>query len=136
MTELTAKSLQLWPESIDISDGEIKSGFGFYSYNLTIAWWDADEKACKDDDIRFMVGAIFGALCKIVRKKFINGEHIVSIRELNVDDIEQRYQEAVKRAGLDFSHYIHTYDSRIKRRKQLLNKRRKRKLMSADQNRK
>ena len=98
--DIISECLQLWPKSVDISDGELKSDNGFYSPNLSTAWWDAEDKTITGSDLDFMVWAIFGVLHKLAREKFIEKKYVVLICELNHDDIMQEYIKAKKEAGM------------------------------------
>ena len=97
IANLISKGLQLWPESIDISDGELRSGGGFFSHNLSAAWSTTEDNVCGDNDLNFMVWAIFRVLHEAARKKFKKKEYTIFLHEISAKIIEQQYHIEIKK---------------------------------------
>lgn len=93
LESLVNDTLKLFPETIDISDGELRSDEGFYFQTLYNAWHSAEDKnGISDNDIDFMIWSVFRLLHRKSRENFINGIYRVSLNEINKEDIINLYQ--------------------------------------------
>ena len=96
---LIKHTLTLFPNHIDISDGEVSSDNGFFSRNLSAVWWGAEDKNGNDyDDVAFMIWAIYGLLHRKSRENYLKGIYTVTLDELSLDSIEKAYRKAVEEA--------------------------------------
>ena len=89
---LIEKSIKLFPEIINFSDGEIRKKNGFFSDALSSAWHNAEEKnAEKDVNIDFMLWSIFGVLHKKCRQLYKQGVYSLNVYELDNTEIYRAY---------------------------------------------
>ncbi len=98
---LINKTLNLFSDVIDISDGELGNDNGFYSRNLSAAWRRAEEKnGVVNNDVAFMIWSIFVLLHTKSRANFCNGVYKVCLNEITCQDIENEYKKVLKEAGI------------------------------------
>ena len=89
---LIEKSLKLFPDTIDFSDGELSGYNGFYSNTLSKAWDRAeDQNISKDENIDFMLWSIYGVLHKKCRCVFEQGVYLINVYELDYTEIYREY---------------------------------------------
>ena len=89
---LIEKSLKLFPDTIDFSDGELRDDNGFYSNTLSKAWDRAeDQNISKDENIDFMLWSIYGVLHKKCRCVFEQGVYLINVYELDYTEIYREY---------------------------------------------
>ena len=98
ISELISKCINLFPETIDISDGDLRGDDGFYSKNLSNAWDDAEKGVVAGSDIDFMIWSIYKILHRLARKKFQNNGYQMLISEVNIEDISQEYIDVINDA--------------------------------------
>ncbi len=92
---LIEKTLRLFPEKIDFSDGELRKDNGFFSENLSAIWHNAEENNANcDENTNCMIWAIFGVLHKKCRHLFNSGIYSLDINELDYNEINTRYIRA------------------------------------------
>ena len=98
---LAEKTLTLFPNVIDISDGELRDDNGFYSKNLSDAWHKAEAKnVITGNDVDFMIWAIFGLLHRKSRENYLKGIHKVTLKEISIESIEEEYKNVIKESNL------------------------------------
>ena len=89
---LIDRSLKLFPNTIDFSDGELMDDNGFYSNTLSKAWNNAEvQNVSKDENVDFMIWSIFGVLHKKCRCLFESGVYSINIIELDYNEIYSEY---------------------------------------------
>ena len=94
---LIETTLALFPDSIDISDGELLSGNGFFSKKLSDAWHCAEDRnGAMGNDVDFMIWAIFRLLHTKSRKNYSKGIYTVTLNEISIDSIENEYNKVIK----------------------------------------
>lgn len=94
-TEALKKSIENWPDSIDISDGEnVCHGGGLFQGLSRI--WDRIEKAAEEEgDIEgLMTWAIFSAFHKASVELFKNGVTKVSKSDLDLNYLHAKFNES------------------------------------------
>ena len=97
--KLIQDTLKLFPEEIDISDGELRNDNGFFSQKLSKAWHSAEDKnAITGNDVDFMIWSVFGLLHKMSRENFSKGIYSVSLNDINHEELKQKYKKALKEA--------------------------------------
>ena len=95
---LIKHTLTLFPDRIDISDGE-ESEQGFWCKNISAAWWGAEDKNGNDyDDVAFMIWAIHRLLVKKSRENYLKGIYTVTLDEISLDSIEKEYHRVIEDA--------------------------------------
>ena len=106
--EIYNKTLQYWPENIDISDGKlIKETNGFYSNNLSITWSKAEELAATNKWTSLMVWVIYKAIHRKATELFPE-KRFISVNSMDIFVIEKSYLEALQEDGYEemLSEYI------------------------------
>ena len=97
--KLIQDTLKLFPEEIDISDGELRNDNGFFSQKLSKAWHSAEDKnAITGNDVDFMIWSVFGLLHKMSRENFSKGICSVSLNDINHEELKQEYKKALQEA--------------------------------------
>ena len=97
--KLIQDTLKLFPEEIDISDGELRNDNGFFSQKLSKAWHSAEDKnAITGNDVDFMIWSVFGLLHKMSRENFSKGIYSVSLNDINHEELKQEYKKALQEA--------------------------------------
>ncbi len=92
---LVSDALKLFPESIDISAGELRGKNGFWSENLADAWHNAEKgNLLNSQELDFMIWSVYGVLHKQSIKNFKEGIMTVTLHELNPDEIRHEYIKA------------------------------------------
>ena len=95
---LIKHTLTLFPDRIDISDGEVREE-GFWCKNLSTAWWEAEDKNGDDgNDVAFMIWAIYGLLHRKSRANYLKGIYTVALDELSWDSIKKEYCRVIEDA--------------------------------------
>ena len=90
--KLIEKTIRLFPEIIDISDGCLEGKKSFFSKRLSDAWHNAEVLSdSESEDVNFMIWAIYCELHKRSIENFKNGIMSVSLSELSDDKISRRY---------------------------------------------
>lgn len=98
---LVDETIKLYPETIDISDGELRSKKGFWSKNLSDAFHKAEDLNVSDStETDFMIWAIYGELHTKSRENFSKGIKSVSVLELNRSKIIKRYIKDCSEANI------------------------------------
>ena len=93
---LIKDTLKLFPGVIDISDGELKNGNGFFSENLSKVWHSAEESTgTTGRDIDFMIWSVFRVLHKMSRENFAKGIYNTFLNDINYEELEREYIEAI-----------------------------------------
>ncbi len=96
---LIQDTLKLFPEEIDISDGELRNDNGFFSQNLSKAWHRAEESTGTTGcDIDFMIWSVFGMLHNMSRENFAKGIYYVSLNDINYEELKLIYIKALREA--------------------------------------
>ena len=94
---LIEHTLTLFPDSIDISDGELRNDNGFWSKNLSDAWHKAEDRnGVPGNDADFMIWAIYGLLHRKSRENYSNGIYKITLSEISIDSIEKEYLNVKK----------------------------------------
>ncbi len=94
---LVKDTFKLFPEIIDISDGELRGDDGFFSWKLSKAWHRAEESTgTTGKDIDFMVWSIFRVLHRKSRENFAKEIYCVSLNEIDTEELKMEYQKAIK----------------------------------------
>ena len=89
---LIEKTIRLFPETIDISDGSLQGKQGFYSKKLSDAWHNAEVlNEPYSGEIDFMIWAIYGVLHSKSKEKYKKGFMSVNVLSLSYDKIKERY---------------------------------------------
>jgi len=102
--KLMTDTLKLFPEKIDISDGESRSDNGFFSQNLSHAWHIAEnQNDISGNDFDFMIWSIFKLLHKISRKNFANGIYFVSINDIDLKELKKSIKKQFENLNNLFS---------------------------------
>ena len=97
--KLIQDTLKLFPEEIDISDGELRNDNGFFSQKLSKAWHSAEDRnAITGNDVDFMIWSVFGLLHKMSRENFSKGIYSVSLNDINHEELKQEYKKALQEA--------------------------------------
>ena len=96
---LMEHTLALFPDRIDISDGEARGDNGFWSKNLSDAWNGAEDKNGDErEDVGFMIWAIYRLLHSRSRENYLKGIYTVRPDEFSFREIEKEYREALEAA--------------------------------------
>ena len=98
---LVNETLKLYPETIDISDGQVRGKKGFWSRNLADARLNAENlniSASKETD--YMIWAIYGELHTKSIELFRMGLKSVYVLDLNRNEIIKRYIKAYLEAEI------------------------------------
>lgn len=91
---LIEHTLTLFPDSIDISDGELRNDNGFFSKNLANAWHGAEDRnGVIGNDVDLMIWAIFRFLHRKSRENYLKGIYTVTLNELSIYSIEKEYNK-------------------------------------------
>lgn len=86
------EAFKLYPQEIDISDGELRSQNGFYSEGLAYSFHNAGE--CNmpySEELDYMIWAVYGELHKKSIDNFNKGIMTVSLSELSHYEICREY---------------------------------------------
>ena len=95
---LIKHTLTLFPDRIDISDGEVYEK-GFRCKNISAAWWGAEDKNGNDsNDVAFMIWAIHRLLVRKSLENYLKGIYTVALDELGWDNIEKEYCKVIEDA--------------------------------------
>ena len=98
---LLNETIKLYPETIDISDGELRGKKGFWSKNLSNAFHNAEDlNVLNSKETDSMSFAIYGELHTKSLENFRIGVKSVSVSELNRNKIIKRYIKACLKADL------------------------------------
>ena len=98
---LAEKTLALFPDIIDISDGEVMDDNGFFSKNLSDAWDKAEDRnGVTGNDVAFMIWAIFGLLHRKSRENYLKGIYTVTLNEISIESIEKEYKNVIEESDL------------------------------------
>ena len=99
---LIERALALFPDIIDISDGELRNDNGFFSTNLSDAWNGAEDKnGVTNNDVAYMIWAIYGLLHRKSRENYSKGIYTVNLSELSIDSIEKEYIKVKNETSID-----------------------------------
>ena len=94
---LIRDTFKLFPEAIDISDGELRDDDGFFSQELSKSWHRAEDKnTVTGNDVDFMIWSIFRVLHRKSRKNFAHGIYCVSLNEIDMEELQIEYQTVLK----------------------------------------
>ncbi len=97
--DLIKSALKLFPEVIDISDGELRDDNGFFSWELSKACDRAEESTgTTGNDIDFMIWSVFGLLHRMSRENFAKGIYYVSLNDIDMEELTKEYQRALQEA--------------------------------------
>ncbi len=89
LIEITFK---LYPQEIDISDGELRGKKSFWSKKLSDAWHNAEElNMPHSEEFDFMIWAVYGQLYTKSIENFKKGIMTVSLSELSHNEISRGY---------------------------------------------
>ncbi len=92
LEKIIDSTLDLYPQFIDISDGELRSKKGFWSKNLSDAWHNASDKNKPySEKVDLMIWAIYCELHTKSIKNFKLGINKVDLSELSHLEISKRY---------------------------------------------
>ena len=92
-------TVKLFPEIIDISDGELRSDNGFLSSQLSQAWHRAEESTgTTGSDIDFMIWSIFRVLHRKSRENFIKEIYCISLNDIDMEELKKEYQKVLEEA--------------------------------------
>lgn len=87
-------TLSLYPDEIDISDGELRTDTGFYSKNLSDAWHGAEDiNEDGREDVDFMTWSIYGVLHRKCREDFRKGIYKIKLSDLSIETIIKVHKE-------------------------------------------
>ena len=90
--KLIEKAFKLYPQKIDISDGELRGKNAFWSKKLSDAFHNAEELNTPDsEEIDFMIWAVYGELHTKSIENFKKGIMTVSLSDLSYNEISRRY---------------------------------------------
>ena len=96
---LIKDALKLFPEIIDISDGELRDDNGFFSWELSKVSDRAEESTgTTGNDIDFMIWSVFGVLHRMSRENFAKGIYTVSLNDIDMEELEKEYYKAIEEA--------------------------------------
>ena len=96
---LIKDTFKLFPEIIDISDGELRDDDVFFSWELSKAWHRAEESTgTTGKDIDFMIWSIFRVLHRKSRENFAHGIYCVSLNEIDMEELQMEYKKALQEA--------------------------------------
>lgn len=99
--KLIEKAFKLYPQKIDISDGELRGKKGFWSKNLSDAWLNAEElNMPHSKEIDFMIWAVYGELHRKSIENLKKGIKTVGLSELSHIEISIRYIKSCLKADL------------------------------------
>ncbi len=97
--KLIEKVFALYPQIIDISDGELRDNNGFWSANLSDARHHAEESNVPySQEIDFMIWAVYGELHTKSIENFKKGIKAINLSELNHIEISKRYIKSCLKA--------------------------------------
>ncbi len=92
-------TLKLFPEIIDISDGELRADDGFFSQKLSQVWHSAEDKnAVTGNDVYFMIWSVYRLLHIKSRECFAKGIYSVSLNDIDYEELNKEYQRAIEEA--------------------------------------
>lgn len=90
--KLFKNTLKLFPEIIDISDGELRGDGGLFSQTLSNVWRLAEKTTeVSKPDADFMIFSIFRLLHKKDRENYAEGIYSVSLDEIDIKEIKKEY---------------------------------------------
>ncbi len=96
---LIKDTLKLFPEVIDISDGELGNDNGFFSQELSNAWHRAEESTGTTGcDIDFMIWSVFRVLHKMCRENFTKGIYNTFLNDIKYEELKQEYKKVLQEA--------------------------------------
>lgn len=96
---LIKDTVKLFPEIIDISDGELRDDDGFFSWELSKAWHRAEESTgTTGKDIDFMIWSIFRVLHRKSRENFSKEIYSVSLSDIDMEELKKEYQKVIEEA--------------------------------------
>ncbi len=99
--KLIERTFDLYPQLIDIADGELRSKKGFYSKNLSDARLNVEELNIPHSvEIDFMIWAVYGELHTKSIENFKKGIKTVGLSELSHIEISRRYIKSCLEADL------------------------------------
>lgn len=99
--KLIEKTFELYPQVIDISDGELRGKKGFWSENLSDAWHNAmDLNVPYSEDLDLMIWAVYGELHTKSRDNFKKGIMAVNLSELRNNKVSRRYIKSWLKADI------------------------------------
>ncbi len=99
--KLIERTFDLYPQLIDIADGELRGKKSFYSKNLSDAWHNAGElNMPHSEKIDFMIWAVYGELHTKSIENFKKGIKTVGLSELSHIEISRRYIKSCLEADL------------------------------------
>ena len=99
--KLIEKTFKLYPQKIDIFDGELRGKKGFWSKNLSDALHNAEELTMpRSEKIDFMIWAVYGELHTKSIENFKKGIKTVGLSELSHIEISRRYIKSCLKADL------------------------------------
>jgi hypothetical protein len=99
--EIYSKCTLVWPESIDLSDGElIEETKGFYSENLSLAW-DRAEELVTDEWQSLMVWIFYQELHKKAIEYFMLGRHSLKVASIDLSILEHSYIDTLNEEGYE-----------------------------------
>ncbi len=101
MEKLIERTFDLYPQLIDIADGELRGKKGFWSKNLSDAWHNAEElNMPHSEEIDFMIWAVYGELRTKSIENLKKGIKTVGLSELSHIEISRRYIKSCLEADL------------------------------------
>ncbi len=90
--KLIERTFDLYPQLIDIADGELRGKKGFWSVKLSDAFHNAEElNMPRSEEIDSMIWAVYGELHTKSIENFKKGIMTVSLLELSHNKISRRY---------------------------------------------
>lgn len=92
LEKIIDNTFKLYPQVIDISDGQLRGQKGFWSKNLSDAWHNAGDKNVTDSEkVDLMIWAVYCELHTKSVKNFKLGINKVDLSELSRNKIAKRY---------------------------------------------
>ena len=99
--KLIEKTFELYPQVIDISDGELRGKKGFWSENLSDAWHNAmDLNIPYSEELDFMIWAVYCELHTKSRENFKKGIMAVNLSELRNNKVSRQYIKSWLKADI------------------------------------
>ena len=99
--KLIERTLDLYPQFIDISDGELRGKKGFWSVKLSDAFHNAQAlNMPRSEEIDFMIWAVYGELHTKSTENFKKGIMTVRLSELSHNKISRRYIKSRLKAAM------------------------------------
>lgn len=93
-SQLYNSTLALWPDCIQIDDGELIGDEGGYFPKLNKVWGEVEQKSRSISEWHgLMVWAIYGTLHSIAKRKINQGFKEILLKEIDAQEVENIFRQ-------------------------------------------